>query len=404
MYKMIVIDDEIIVRRGIKETIDWSKHNVEIIGDASNGQEGYELIKKLNPDIVITDVKMPILTGTELATRLKDDGFNGIVIIISGYKDFEYAKSALSAGVFQYLLKPFANRELEECVNDAINKLKERMKTENILDVFSSSKIDLNSKLFRDIVRKNYANIDDIRNMFVISNIDFFDEYCIVIGVLDKIDEHFSSDRKMIKCIDDAFNDHENQYLLGVYHNRVVMVTNLEHDLIIKLLENAFKHFELITSEFTFSFGMSDSSNTFSNANELYEQAKNIAENKLFTTSNSILDNSGETKKYKKNTVEILKIIQTRYSENLTVKIVAEEVLISESSLMHLLKDDLGMTFNDILTTHRINEAKKLLLSSKYRINEVARLVGYSDDKYFTALFKKKTGLTPSKFILANEQ
>ena len=83
----------------------------------------------------------------------------------------------------------------------------------------------------------------------------------------------------------------------------------------------------------------------------------------------------------------------------MTVSIVADELYVSESYLMHLFKDTLGMTFNECLTNYRIMMAKRLLLKGSYRINEIANLVGYNDVKYFGQVFKKIVGCTPSDFI-----
>ena len=109
MYKMIVVDDEYIVRLGITETVDWNEHGIEVVATAVNGKDGLEKIRELNPDVVISDVKMPVMNGVEMVKTLHEENFDGMMIMLSGYNDFEYAKNALEAGVFRYLLKPIVD-------------------------------------------------------------------------------------------------------------------------------------------------------------------------------------------------------------------------------------------------------------------------------------------------------
>ena len=99
MHKLVIVDDEYLVRLGIRETIDWAANGIEVIGDASNGKQGYEMIKELNPDLVITDIKMPIMNGVDLVKTLHKEGFNGEIVVLSGYKDFEYAKETFENGI-----------------------------------------------------------------------------------------------------------------------------------------------------------------------------------------------------------------------------------------------------------------------------------------------------------------
>src|SRR5690554_3429419 len=98
MYKVLIIDDEYLVRVGLKDTIDWASFGAEIVGEATNGKQGFQLALQLQPDLIITDVKMPVMNGVELASKLKQHNFQGRVIVLSGYSDFEYARSTFESG------------------------------------------------------------------------------------------------------------------------------------------------------------------------------------------------------------------------------------------------------------------------------------------------------------------
>lgn len=120
MYKVMIIEDETTVRRGIVLTIDWFSLGCMIVGEAANGEEGLELVLRLSPDIVVTDVKMPRMDGVEMIQKLRQAGCRSRFIILTAYSDFKYAQSALRLGVNDYLLKPLKDGELEEAVRTLV--------------------------------------------------------------------------------------------------------------------------------------------------------------------------------------------------------------------------------------------------------------------------------------------
>ncbi|MCB7318495.1 response regulator transcription factor [Lacrimispora sp. 210928-DFI.3.58] len=126
MYKVIVIEDETMVRRGIILTINWQALDCVIVGEAANGEEGAELVKRLSPDIIVTDVKMPRMDGVEMIAKLREQGCRARFIILTAYSDFKYAQSALRLGVSDYLLKPLKDGDLEQAIEHIKNKLEER--------------------------------------------------------------------------------------------------------------------------------------------------------------------------------------------------------------------------------------------------------------------------------------
>jgi two-component system response regulator YesN len=105
MKKVLIVDDEFLVRLGLKTTIDWTAHGYMIVGEASNGKEALEIFDETNPDILITDIKMPVMDGMELIKKVKKLKKNIQVVILSNYAEFSFARQAVELGVFQYMLK-----------------------------------------------------------------------------------------------------------------------------------------------------------------------------------------------------------------------------------------------------------------------------------------------------------
>lgn len=123
MYRVLLVDDEILVRDAIKENIDWERIGCELAGDCENGQQAAEFVKEHPVDIVLTDILMPYMDGMELSHFLHDNYPDIVIVIFSGFGDFEYAKKAIQYNVSEYLLKPVTAVELTA----VINKMKEKV-------------------------------------------------------------------------------------------------------------------------------------------------------------------------------------------------------------------------------------------------------------------------------------
>lgn len=116
MIKVFLVEDEVIMREGIRQNIDWGAEGFEFVGEASDGELAYPLIQKSKPDILITDIQMPFMDGLELSRLVKQEMPKIKIIILTGYDEFEYAKEGIDIGITEYLLKPIASAKLLEAV------------------------------------------------------------------------------------------------------------------------------------------------------------------------------------------------------------------------------------------------------------------------------------------------
>lgn len=126
MYKVLLADDENIILESMKVMLDWKEYDIEIVDIASNGNEAYEKIMKYRPNIVITDIKMPGMSGLDLILATKEQLPQTVFLILSGYGEFEFASKAISLGVKHYLLKPCDEEELVSVLQKVIRELRER--------------------------------------------------------------------------------------------------------------------------------------------------------------------------------------------------------------------------------------------------------------------------------------
>lgn len=152
MYSVILVEDEEIIRRGIRCSISWEKFGCQVVGEAGNGVEGEKLIEELNPDIVIADINMPIIDGLEMISETKTK-YDYVAIILTGYSEFEYAKKAIQNGVLGYVLKPLNMDEMEDILEQAVlecrNNYYLRQKNKDIQEMASISLLK-NKKDYRD--------------------------------------------------------------------------------------------------------------------------------------------------------------------------------------------------------------------------------------------------------------
>lgn len=128
MIKVFLVEDEFVIREGIKKTIEWEKHGYEFCGEASDGELAYPMIQKANPDIVLTDIRMPFMDGLELSSLIKKNMPWVEIVILSGHQEFEYAKAGIEIGIAKYLLKPINGVELLRELDSIRQKIEEQRK------------------------------------------------------------------------------------------------------------------------------------------------------------------------------------------------------------------------------------------------------------------------------------
>lgn len=174
MYKLIIVEDENIVRSGLEHGTDWAGLGFEVAGTATNGIEALKLVEQCNPDVVLTDIRMPDMNGIELMRILRNQYADIEIVILSGYSDFEYARSAVKYQAYEYLTKPIDEQELIRTFQSIKQKIRSkrqefysqkesengpyRVDRDKLRDVFLST--FMRKPLDEEFIRKSLEELD----------------------------------------------------------------------------------------------------------------------------------------------------------------------------------------------------------------------------------------------------
>lgn len=179
MIRVVVVEDEYYVRKGIIQTFDWNSLNCEIVGEAANGRDGLAVIEETKPDLVIADIEMPVVDGIEMVKLLRSKKCSAEFIFLTAHQKFTYVHDALKLEAVDYLLKPFRYQELEECIRKVkirLHKVDEESSKTVLLTEEETEAKNIYIKKAVTYVRQHYAEeimVTDVADYLKISEAYF---------------------------------------------------------------------------------------------------------------------------------------------------------------------------------------------------------------------------------------
>ncbi len=225
LYKIVIVEDEEPVRKAISEVIDWEKHGFELVFQANDGQEALDFIQDMQPDVLFTDICMPIMDGLELTKKVMEINRSIKVVILTGYSEFEYAKQAINLNVNKYILKPITAAELTgilvELKTELDDEIREKRSLNHYKKQYEESRKILEEKAFLNLLdsnRKEYITIE----YFARLGIDLDAEnYIVSVLVAENIDEivksQWDNDFQLLDfAICNVVREILNQYKQGI--------------------------------------------------------------------------------------------------------------------------------------------------------------------------------------------
>lgn len=204
MYTVIVADDEFEIRQALIHRVDWSKIGFEVVGEAENGVEALELVEMLEPDLLLTDIKMPFISGIDLARKVREIRPAMQIAFLSGYDDFSYAQQAIQYNIIKYLLKPISSQEISKELLDIKNKMdaQKQLFINNIDDV-SGEQLNIEHFLIPLLLDDDIAAI----NNYDVQEINWLDNHAVECGIRESLDDKSHYAVIVISLTDQDGND-----------------------------------------------------------------------------------------------------------------------------------------------------------------------------------------------------
>lgn len=532
VFKVFLVEDEIVVREGLRNNILWEQYGFTYVGDASDGEMALPMIREVQPDLLITDIKMPFMDGLALSELVHKELPKTKIVIISGYDDFSYAQQAIRMGVEQYLLKPITKDKMVQVLLELQQKMEAEVQQEEYLQQFQREAQAYETfsrrRFFEQIVNGDLsvseiyetAQAMDMDINAQAYNIIFFslssaehkgsmpDTYTDALAdVQDRITQFFSSHSALLlfrwnlttyavlvkggqsdvaartaSCMEEiqriceAFDGAIHYYMACgtpvtrisalpacfMEANRIISYRHIcpERHILSEDCIHDFRKPESALADTRdcvvepalirnfLSDGSEEEIDNFVDQLLCYvgeDTVKSLLFSRYFTmticfAAAEYIESLGydtdalltpslrgmsqsarpdtakacvhallkqalelrdrESKKQKRDLlVQTLAYIDEHYADDsISLNKVAKEVNISPNYLSAVFSQEEGQTFVEYLTYKRIGEAKRLLLHTDKRSNEVAFAVGYKDPHYFSFVFKKTTGFSPREY------
>lgn len=348
MYKILLVDDEILEREVLKIMLEKLKNEVTVVGEAANGREAIELDMKLNPDIIFMDVKMPGIDGIKASEIIKQQNENKVIIMLTAYDDFDLIHKALTLGVNDYILKPVKSEKLLEVLRIQIDNLKidkNRIKEKELLliDKIISEEENEAKMLLNDIV-ESYTLASNEDAAYFRQRVELLSEKMIKVASKFRFrDSSWMNEEKTLSKFE-SFEDMES-------------ISNYIYNIL-----------TLIFSE--------------TPQNNIEVKKNDVAKQKCL---NKALEPA-------------LKYIEGNYGEQVLLEDVANVSNLSPYYFSKLFKKEMGINFTTYVTKYKIEKAKLMLRNTDMPIVNIASELGYYECGYFTKVFKKIEGITPTEY------
>ncbi len=525
MIKVILVDDEIAIREGIRNSFPWEESGYTLVGEAPDGEIALPLIRDENPDILITDIRMPFMDGMALCREVKRTMPWIGIVILSGYDDFSYAREAISLGVQEYLLKPITAKELKEVLDrisarmreerkarESVESMRRRLATGNrfvkdklLSSLFVEAPDEVESKQMIEQLRSLGINL--VAGCYSVLDIPFDDpngnretgmnalyalaersggsvQVCatkhganaLILGgneadteerayafassavyelevsgaqnIMVAIGEQVSTltdisrSMKSARHIRHVMNRADRNKAMRIIGTREAddqpnLLPNLDFRPLAERLQYATaESFSKVFEEYAASLGATDIHSSVT---------RDYLRMEALMTAASVIRGAGgdpeeilNLKQYESSMLpgesedleparQILlsalryrdshnplhghsAVAQARYylsehfsNPNLMLQDVAGFVGMSNSRFSTVFSQETGHTFTAYLTALRMSKARELLKATEMRSSEISEAVGYSDPHYFSYLFKKRVGMTPSEYRKQDE-
>lgn len=418
MLKILIADDEKYERDSVITIIQENFKDKLSVSEAKNGREAIEIAEAARPEIVIMDIKMPGINGIKAIEEIKKLAPSTYFIMLTAYDYFDFAVEAVKLNVKEYLLKPFSRVDLISKINDAIEMVnKEKAKRKS--DIENEEKINnligiLENEFCYSIINNSLESIDSDMYMDYL-NLDFNNGFSIIIKIFSDLDEESYNVFKR------RIGQYINEFLklryksIGTFRFTEELVYFIQIEGYKDRNEEAIENIKIANDikreveryfNIQIKIGVGNCYCGFNLMNKSYEEASEAV--KYSSEGGIIHVNSINRKNYNKNQgtegskIQLFKKVEQyiidNIKEDLDLETIANNFNLSPYYFSRSFKEAMGCNLSDFINTVRIRMAKELLKQNNMSIKEIGYEVGYSDPNYFSKVFKKYEGYTPTVY------
>lgn len=394
--RVLIADDEMIIREGIKDAVEWGTIRLEVVAEAEDGEEALELALEHKVHILLADLNMPIMNGLTLIKNIREQLPQCKIIIITGHDEFSYAQEAIRLGVVDYIMKPVNPEELQKVLAHVSTELRLEESEKADFDM-ASIQITKNIPLLRERFCQDWleGNRTDEEVLEQLKFLKLPSSTPNVIGIIRWLEMNTkqplmteSDLQQMLLSIEGIVRKMLQEHKKVIFRDQAGLIIvfvwgevpeeifneieiSIQNDLKVKIIQ----HFEKVTGK-------------INDISDNYQCCKSKVFHK--TDVSQIVR---QAEQY---------INQHFNNKDLSSETVARELQLSSIYLSRMIKQDLGISFINLLTKKRIKKAIELLNSTNLTINEISEKVGYDTQHYFSTSFKKVMGIPPNRYRKGN--
>ncbi len=416
MIRVFVVDDEIVIREGVRTSFPWEESGYTLVGEAPDGEMALPMIRDTRPDILITDIRMPFMDGMELCRIVRREMPWIGIIILSGYDEFEYARQGIQLGVREYILKPVTAEELRHAldrVSESIRtEMEERERNERI-----RSRMQLDQQFLREtLLGALYSEettpqdvegaVEQLRGLGV----------NVTAPAYAVVDAAFEPQRKGYEALLELAESSGGVVQVSPSRTggRALVMGDNEQD----TEERAYAFAGALRTEMErtgcgsirLSIGeIVDEPRKIPASLKSARHIRHVLSGQedngaVIVGVREFSENSGDRAAAVMTAKARLYLAEHFTDSSLMLQDVAQAVGMSCSRFSTVFAQENGKTFTEYLTWLRLEKARELLRDTEKKSSQIAFECGYNDAHYFSYLFKKNTGITPGEYRSAQRE
>lgn len=431
MWKVFLVEDESVIREGLRDNIPWEQYGYRFVGEAQDGEMALPLIRKTKPDVLITDIKMPFMDGLSLSKIVGAEFPDMKIIIISGYDDFEYARQAIEVGVDQYLLKPITRMTLKKVLSELRDKMEQDREQKDYQLQFQKDMREYEQFSRRHFFEKLLGGELSVTEIYEEAsrlsieitascyNLLFFDLQEKEKKLSEEEMEDFS---KVQDEIMHYFLRHPRYVLFRWNINSYGVLIKAEQDEIKEYTRLGMEQIQSIcepkSDVLLWHVAEGEPVTRLSMLADCYQEVNHyfvyrfLCPNRHVLTKESLADILATQKSVQEEIYEEKEDYQSKKlikgalayidlhvcEETLSLNQVAKESGVSTNYFSAVFSQCMQKTFTEYVTAKRMEYAKNLLRTTDKSTGEIAQETGYKDPHYFSFVFKKTQGLSPREY------